>query len=342
MMLGFLDVVSEDPSNPSVPVSLRANAEGCNQGLFCTPSPLEFGDIQSTSAAMRSFVCTNYSLSEISISPSINSGSNAFEFISGPSSLGAYETGLFSVRFAPPVDGDYVGSVDLGAPRCQGGIQLVDLHGAGVTRNLPVCPTPESFSPEVVWRFDGSNSTSPASKQVWTTPLVSRLEDTDGDGLVTLDDMPRVVFVSFDKNDYAGLTGGQDHFNDPTQGIVRALDGATGQEIWSQTDPAYRVYSAVTPALADIDGDGFVEIIAQSYVLLEGIDDGLGLKVKGKFREGRLIAFEHDGTFKWMSDTWTRSEDDIEDSGAISVGDMNADGFGEIATGDHVFDHQGI
>ena len=340
-MLGFLDVVSEDPNTPSVPVALRANADGCTQGLVCTPNPVVFGEVQSGGAFVRSLICTNHSLDVVSLSPSITSGGNAFDVVGGPSTLSPYETGLFRIQFSPSANGEYTGILDMGAPRCTGGLEIIDLVGTAATRNLPECPTPETFTPEVVWRFDGTGTTSPGSKQVWTTPLVSRLEDTDGDDLITLDDMARVVFVSFDTDDYSGLGEDFDHINDPTPGLLRALDGATGAEVWAATGDALRVNSSVTPALADIDGDGFVEIVAQSYVLLEGIEDAAGVKIKGKFREGRLIAFEHDGTFKWLSDVWTRSEDAIEDSGAISIGDMNADGFAEIAVGDHVYDHNG-
>ena len=180
---------------------------------------------------------------------------------------------------------------------------------------------------------------------MWVTPLVSRLGDTTGDGVVTRDDMPRVIFVSFDRSKVRSPLASQESINDPIPSELRAVDGATGAEVWTTAigaDNAHAVQSAATPALADIDGDGKVEIIAQQYILLPGVETiPGGPKINGKFSRGFLIAFNFDGSFKWVSDEWTRRSDEIEDGGAPAIADGDGDGFAEIAIGDHLFDHTG-
>src|SRR5690606_18265064 len=111
-------------------------------------------------------------------------------------------------------------------------------------------------------------------------------------------------------------------------GYLRALDGATGAEKWSaQTDvyqPAYRVHPRGTPAAADIDGDGLPEIVTQKA-------------------GGGLIAFEHDGSYKWSSTEadgvtpWTL----LMGSVTVSIADLEGDGAPEIVVGGAVFEDDG-
>ncbi len=335
-MYGALEVLSDDPDDPAVPVPLVANGDDC-QGLVCTPLPLDFGVTPVGLSLVRALTCQNPGVSAVTVSPSIAA---PFEVVSAPASIAAGGVGVVVVRYTPAGAGVDNGSLLMGANGCTGAPLSVGVVGEGAMNTLPVCPTPQAFTPDVVWHWEGG-TTLPASKQVWVTPLVSRLEDTTGDGRVTRDDMPRVVFISFNHDDFPGITD-TDHVNDPVPGVLRAVDGATGAEVFTNTNEEHRLNSSVNLALADIDADGLVEIIGQSYVVLEGVETiENGPKLNGKFAYGQLIAFEHDGTFKWKSDEWTRSSDELEDTGGIAVADIDGDGFGEIAVGDHVYDHNG-
>jgi hypothetical protein len=340
-MYGTVEVLTDDTAVPTYPVPLRANAPLCVDGLVCSPHEVDFGTVDVDESLVRAVTCQNPGTTTVQTSPSIT---GPFQLVNGPSEVPPMGTGVFTVRYGPSAAGLDTGELLTGATSCDGTPMVIDLVGEGVDDELPVCPTPQAFTPQVVWHWDGGG-VLPKSNQSWGTPLISRLEDTTGDGRVTRDDMPRVVFISFDHEESPGITDAaqnQDHFNDPTPGVLRALDGETGAEIFTVTDPAHRLNSSVTPVLADIDADGFVEIIGQRYVVLEGIADiPEGPKVKGKFVRGNLLAFEHDGTFKWISDEWTRSQDEIEDAGGLAVGDIDGDGFAEIAVGDNVFDHNG-
>src|SRR5205823_11443624 len=108
----------------------------------------------------------------------------------------------------------------------------------------------------------------------------------------------------------------------------------TGDEVWTAgtDDPSHRMNSAVTPAVIDLDGDGCVDIVAEQYVLLPGVPElPGGPPILGKFAHGNLIAWDCHGNFKWVSDEWTRRTNELEDDGGLAVGDVDGDGFAEIA-----------
>jgi hypothetical protein len=340
-MYGTLEVISNDTDDGAIPVLLRANAEQCIAGLVCSPLTVDFGPVDLGLSMVRVIACQNPSQATVNLNATT---AIPYSVVNAPSSIAPGGVGIITVRFEPTTVGPVTGTLDTGANGCDGAFPLtVTLNGTGEDTSLPLCPTPTTFSPQVVWHWEGG-STLPGSKQMWTTPMVARLGDTTGDGKVTRDDMPRVIFPSFDHNDSASIfdPSNTDHINDPVPGVIRAVDGATGSEVFTISDIDHRVNSGVSLAVADIDADGFPEIIGQKYVLLEGVADiEGGPKVKGKFVRGQLLAFEHDGSFKWQSDEWTRRPDDIEDTGGIAVADIDGDGFGEIAIGDHVYDQYG-
>lgn len=340
-MFGALEVLSDLP--PEI-VNLRANSAACNQGIVCQPQQLSFGEVNVGESLVRSLICSNPGTSAIAIAPTTDA---PFEIVSAPASIAPGQQGVVRVKYTAGGTGADNGVVDLGANNCAGATLTVNVNGTGVDDALPPCPTPQSFSPENTWEWDGS-SVNPESSQVWVTPLVSRLEDTTGDGVVTREDMPRVIFVTFNHDDFpSAISGGADmanidHANDAMPGILRAIDGATGDEVWSASDPAHRLNSSVTPAIIDLDGDGCVEIIASKFVQLPGVEViPNGPKIAGKFARGNMLAFDCRGNFKWESDEWTRSTQELEDMSGPAVGDVDGDGFAEIALGDHLFDHNG-
>ena len=152
--------------------------------------------------------------------------------------------------------------------------------------------------PVVEWSWT-SSSVLPTSLNVMMTPSVI---DLDGDGI------PEVVFAS------TSSTGG----GLVEVGVLRAIHGNGGAEYFTVTDPNYQVNTASSIATGDIDGDGRPEIIAC---------DSSG---------ARLIAFEHDGAFKWRSPIleavyW----------GAPAIADLNKDGVPEIVIGRQVLTNNG-
>ncbi|MDY7226941.1 immunoglobulin-like domain-containing protein [Hyalangium rubrum] len=156
-------------------------------------------------------------------------------------------------------------------------------------------PFSPNFEPELQWAWTGG-TVMPDHKQVMMTPVVV---DVSGDGV------PDVVF-----NAFAGS-------NHTSNGVMRAIDGATGADLWAVSNANYRVRGAAQIAAGDIDFDGQVELCT----VPEG---GTG-----------IICFEHDGAFKFRTSVSTNIW------GGPSFADLDGDGNVEILNGNHVFSHTG-
>ncbi|MBK8941478.1 MAG: VCBS repeat-containing protein [Polyangiaceae bacterium] len=168
-----------------------------------------------------------------------------------------------------------------------------------------VVPTFDPVTPELEWSWT-STAIQPAFVQVINMPVVVDLEQ---------DGVPDVVIVTSNNYSTAGAA------------YLRALDGATGAEKWSAAADVYldanRVQPRVTPAAADLDGDGMVEIVT------------------GKMGGG-LIAFEHDGTFKWASTNANGTPfTTVLESATVAIADLEGDGSAEIVVGGAVFESDG-
>jgi RHS repeat-associated protein len=150
-------------------------------------------------------------------------------------------------------------------------------------------PPVGQFNPVVKWN-KSTFIIRPDSDQVMMTPAVI---DLNGDGV------PDIVFATFTGASYSG------------GGVLRAISGDDGRELWSVDDSRYLVYPTAGIAVGDIDHDGLPEIIATAT---SGI---------------QLIAFENDGTFKWISEV-------VEGGifwGGPALADLDGDGSPEILIG---------
>lgn len=162
------------------------------------------------------------------------------------------------------------------------------------------------LEPTVEWSWT-STTTFPTFVQVINMPVVADLEN---------DGTPDVLVVT------------SDNYSANGSAYLRALDGKTGLEKWAATTdvykPAFQVQPRGTPAAADIDGDGLVEIVT--------------LK-KG----GGLIAFEHDGSHKWSS----TQADGLQPynpslaSATVAIADLEGNGTPEIVVAGLVFESDG-
>ena len=145
---------------------------------------------------------------------------------------------------------------------------------------------PGSFDPVVKWRWTAGGSA--------VTPLVGNLTDDNGDGLIDLNDTPDILVTD-------------------TDGTLVVLDGRTGSE--HRRLPA-AASGAATPALADLDGDHKLDIVAQSG--------------------GTLAALHADG-----KRLWSVSVAAPFGQGAIAIADLDHDGSPEILVGGAVLDAKG-
>jgi FG-GAP-like repeat len=139
---------------------------------------------------------------------------------------------------------------------------------------------------------------APANVQVSSIPVVG---DLDGDCT------PEIVF-----NSYINQTI-------TAQGVVRAIRGDTGEQVWAITDPMYQSNSTSNPAIGDIDQDGRPEVVYQG--------------APGK----RLVAIDDDGTPMWISDLFAGGQG----SGSVSIANLDGVGAPEIVFGAAVYSNNG-
>ncbi len=139
-----------------------------------------------------------------------------------------------------------------------------------------------------------SSSVLPQYTNVMMTPAVA---DINGDGI------PDIIFSSF-------------YISYGIDGHLRAISGKDGSELFTVTNPAYNIIAYQGIAVGDIDGDGIPEIIAAH-------ESG-----------NKLIAFNHDGSFKWFSPVLLGVD-------APALIDLDGDGLPEILVGTSVLNHDG-
>lgn len=172
----------------------------------------------------------------------------------------------------------------------------------------------ESFEPVVQWTWTAPTTTSLLQGSL-VTVLVGNFTDDDGNGAIDLCDVPDVLVTVVDEVAYV---------DGPAPALVtghlQLLDGATGAELLRFEGA---VDALVTPAHGDIDGDGLVEVVTMA-------DDG------------RLRAYEHDGSIAWNGATaGYRTTHSSAQCSTVALFDLDADGAVEIIAGFEVFDAEG-
>jgi outer membrane protein assembly factor BamB len=156
----------------------------------------------------------------------------------------------------------------------------------------------DSFEPAVEWTWNLGG--------VVHTPLVANLTDDNDDGSIDLCDVPDVVAIA-------------------TGGSMYAIDGETGDTHFA-FDGEYNIFG--NPALGDIDGDGYVEVVA--------------LSAQGMQQAHRVVALEHDGSIKWQASVaWDTIGYPVSLYASVALGDIDNDGDVEIVVGNALLDHTG-
>jgi len=180
-------------------------------------------------------------------------------------------------------------------------IESNELNNFFSTLSSCMLTSPETgeLNPVEKWHWSGSNI-QPSYNQVMSTPMVAQLSDDNGDGKIDSDDIPDIVFTTFSRGRYTGT------------GILRAISGADGTDIWGITPLSTGM---ISPAIGDIDNDGFVEIV-----------------VGGPARNG-LRVYEHDGTLKWKVS--------VNGSAHPVIADLDNDGSPEIIYAQNIYNSEG-
>ena len=137
--------------------------------------------------------------------------------------------------------------------------------------------------------------------------MVASLTDDNSDGVIDERDVPDILLVTVDPSNWG-------------PGTLRAVRGDGSSELWRIAPSYLSVYAA--PAVADIDGDGVVEIV----VTLSNYT---------------IAAFENDGTPKWTSEQLTSGTHWGGYGNAPHIADMDHDGVPEIVVGNAIYDNEG-
>jgi hypothetical protein len=156
-----------------------------------------------------------------------------------------------------------------------------------------------AFNPVVEWR-KRSWSVESGSHWIMSAPIVVQLTDDNGDGRIDNDDIPDIVAVTF-----TGRT------------MLRAVSGADGRELWSTLT---NLQITGSPAAADLDGDGLIDIVGVT---------GSGIEV---FSNTGALKFARSGV---LSGAISGTSD------CVSISDMDGDGRPEIIVGRAILDSDG-
>jgi hypothetical protein len=154
------------------------------------------------------------------------------------------------------------------------------------------------FTPVVEWHKD-TFMTSPGANASATAPIVIQVNDDDMDGAITENDIPDVVNILYD-------------LNNMSQSVLRAISGDGSSEVLSVVIPGGGREEGL--AAADIDDDGFVEILVSSNATQ------------------KIHCYEHDGTLKWTSPVLAAADAAVYET-YTSIFDMDQDGSPEIIAG---------
>jgi len=152
----------------------------------------------------------------------------------------------------------------------------------------------------------------PDHVQVLTTPLVADLPFDSGVA-------KEIVIVT-----YNGLDGGSPaaEGTDPARfGVIRILNGQTCEQIANLDDPENRVIAASPPAIGDINGDGFPDIVTHRAL-------------------GGVIAYAWNEPAETYTGLWVALETDISGQrwDGLALHDLDDDGIPEVISASEVYD----
>ncbi len=213
-------------------------------------------------------------------------------------------------------------------PRCPEGDAGVRDAGACTSR-CEYRPPAGNLTAEQAWSWGQPHAPAvlPEHLDVWSTPAVGRLYDANCDGRVDTLDPPDVVFVS--GRSIHAMTGlgtcCQCTMTVPTAcrgGVLRVVDGRTGADLLSveRASLTSQGFAGISVALGDLDNDRDMDVAA---VTAEGYVVVLDSAGRTLMTSNMPVPNADANAFGW--------------GGALSIADLDRDGFPEIAYGSSVF-----
>ncbi|EGQ9851616.1 hemolysin [Vibrio cholerae] len=187
--------------------------------------------------------------------------------------------------------------------------ETLDFSKPRSMRVVPYDGDSSALNMKLKWSWQGS-AFQPNSNQVMVTPIVAQLNDDNGDGKIDEKDVADLIVVTFEGNKYAN------------GGLVRALSGVDGSELWSYANGGVIADARYSPAVGDLDGDGIVEIVTTNN------------------RDQFITILDNQGNIKKQIPT---TESGWRIVGDITLADLDHDGSVEILAADGVYNyHSGL
>jgi len=204
---------------------------------------------------------------------------------------------------------------------------------AGVSTDgcLPPCeykPKTGKLQVSQRWAWGPKAAAHPTYIDVWSTPTVGRVHDTNCDGRVTDLDPPAVVLVTGNVKSTCCHCSGS---NMCRRGVLRAIDGETGKELWSLRQAYAKSigFSGISPALGARLGKTAHSQEPPDIFAVTG--EGKVVKVSGA---GKVLAVSDKALSGYTAAAFGWG-------GGLALADMDADGHIEVAFGATVFTTSG-
>lgn len=344
---GTVMVLSNDPSTPRKPVKLKANPPACSNGinyalLTCNTDTLGFPTTEVGRPASMTVVCQNTGTTDVHFNGATLAPGTSSEFrvTARAQTVPPGGSVRLEVTYTPTNTGTDLGSINLQSDSCQP--VVIALNAAGKLVAYPRCVPPQVFQPQEKWAWTGGR-TETSSRNVSMSPLVLNLTDDNGDGRIDESDVPDVIFTSCKASECCincmNLSSGSFADSDFSgKGILRAVNGRDGSELWSVTDPALVLTAMTQLAAGDLDGDNVPEIVAVKYHFQKGSGSS---GMEGKYKSGALLVFDNTGRLKFETELWSGDDKAGEQAGAPTIGDLDGDGAAEILFEKTVFRNDG-
>ncbi len=211
-------------------------------------------------------------------------------------------------------------------PTCQG--------DAGTTADGGTCiadceyhpPSGGMLNAKQKWAWGANALTYPTDIDIWATPTVGRIHDNNCDGKIDSLDSPVIVFVAGNTGTVNCNSGSNPDTQACHDGVLRMIDGKTGDEIWSlnkskSTSVGFMV--GISVATGDVDGDGYMDIVTMNG-------------------EGYIVVVDRNGNVEYTSDdAYGTISQSTGWGGGLSIADIDLDGWPEIAYADTVWTMKG-
>jgi hypothetical protein len=183
-------------------------------------------------------------------------------------------------------------------------------------------PPPGDFAPGLDCSWNGPAAGSPYQNynDVVMTPVVVNLTDDNADAMVTLDDIPDIAFIAYRLQEESCCN---------SQGVLRILSGgcnADGTMVEHVTIGATEIQADTGIANLWMDNSG--------GLAAGDLDDDGSVDLVATLQNGGTIAFERDGSVKWVQQQYPlRPSGDHLAGTTPSIADIDADGAVEIIQG---------